>query len=83
MNTQPVQGNNSWSQFVKLAHNAKVRNGGFDVPLTQGKAYRTAQNRNSVIKNKLSVVHSMKRLYDINTPEKQKPVLGTKFDAYA
>jgi hypothetical protein len=82
MAMQPVQGNNAWHQFQRLAHNAKVRNAGFDLPLKPKKAsFRAATN--SAFRNRETVVHSMRRLYDIQTPQKQMPTVGTRFDAYA
>ncbi len=82
MNMQPVQGNDSWQQFRTLAHNAKVRNAGFNLPLTSKKA-PLAAGRNRMTRNSKTVVHSMRKLYDIQAPEKQQPVVGTRFDAYA
>lgn len=82
MNMQPVQGNDTWQQFMKLAHNAKVRNAGFDLPLTPKKT-TVAAGRKRAPHNIETVVHSMRKLYDIQAPEKQRPLIGTKFDAYA
>jgi len=82
MNMQPVRGNDAWQQFQKLAHTAKARNAGFDLPLTPKKAPVSA-GRSRAPRKLETVVHSMKRLYDIQAPERQKPVVGTRFDAYA
>ncbi len=79
---QPVQGNESWQQFRRLAHNAKVRNAGFDLPLTPKNA-RVSPGRKQVVRNLETAVPSMGKFYNSQAPQKQKPALGTRFDAYA
>ena len=82
MAMQPIQANEAWQQFQRLAHHAKIRNAGFNLPLKPKKApVKAALPKDP--RNVETVVHSMKKLYDIQTPERQKPVLGTRFDSYA
>lgn len=83
MTIRPLDsGSQSWAKFVTLANAAKVRNAGFDLPLAP--ANNTLPKSRSAGVAKITGQRETGAMYNSGPVEKkQKPVLGTRFDAYA
>lgn len=83
MNTESIRGNDSWSEFMKLANVARVRNAGFNLPLARKNrsVVETIKNthRNILQKNAIS---GNAELYSDRTDYKKLITLGTRFDVY-
>ena len=89
MNVNALSHNDSWDKFVKLAQAARIKNEGLQkteqmqrprqtpIPAQAGKASRA--------QNSVRSVSTAGASYGIgSTPSRpQRPVLGTRFDAYA
>lgn len=83
MSVNSVDSSNSWGHFLKLANQARVRNAGFDLPLTPQRTIADAKNRKGFQKA-ISGMPRAGKLYDkAQTPQKRRSVLGTRFDSYA
>jgi len=83
MNMQPVVGSDTWAQFLKLSNQARVRNAGFDLPLTPNKTIGSKENKKRS-QEIMSGIPQAGRLYDASeTQTKRQSIIGTRFDAYA
>ncbi len=83
MNVNSVNSGNSWGDFLKLANQARVRNAGFDLPLTPQRTIADAKNK-KVFQKAISGMPRAGKLYDqVKTQPRPKSVLGARFDSYA
>lgn len=81
MNVQSLDGNSAWAHFAHLADAARVRNAGFDVPLAQQRS--TVQQKSMPVRPGRAMPSVNENVYYNQQPQKQRPMLGTHFDAYA
>jgi hypothetical protein len=84
MNTQSI-GNNrdSWTQFLRLANQARSRNAGFELPLTPQRTVSGSGTRKS-FEDVIAGGQRAGKIYEKDhASPKQRSVLGTRFDAYA
>lgn len=83
MNMQSVDSSGSWTDFLKLANQARVRNAGFDLPLTPQRTIADAKDK-KVFHESISGMPRAGKLYDrAQTPQKRGTILGARFDGYA
>ncbi len=83
MNMQSVDGNDTWARFLKLANQARVRNAGFDLPLTPQRTVGSTRNKKH-FQEILSGMPRAGKLYDVShTQPRRQSIIGTRFDAYA
>ncbi len=82
MNIESIQGSGSWEEFVRLVNAAKVRNAGFKYPISRRNIGSTTKaNQNMISVNAVS--HQKCKMYSVDAPITHKPILGTRFNAYA
>ena len=80
---QSVESSGSWTHFLKLANQARVRNAGFDLPLTPQRTIADA-NGKKVFYEAISGIPRAGKLYEkVQTPQKPRSILGSRFDGYA
>ncbi|KMQ51157.1 hypothetical protein CHISP_1863 [Chitinispirillum alkaliphilum] len=80
MNTQSIQSQNSWEQFMKLSQQARSRNSGFSVNGVQSR--NKTENPESVYKKATPAVPRNANFQPSVSNHKGKTV-GCNFDAYA
>ncbi len=83
MSIQSVDGNSSWTHFLKLSNQARVRNAGFDLPLTPQRNISSAKGKNAFHEAINGMPRAGKLYSKESTSQKKKAMLGTAFDAYA
>lgn len=87
MNVDPSQSSRSVEAFLKLIQSARVRNAGFDVPVSRVNDSQRPQKARAPQQLKaagsLSSLQSTGRPEAFKGSERPKQILGTKFDAYA
>ena len=81
MSIRPVGDSHEWAKFLTLASAAKVRNAGFDIPIAPNNTVAKKDQRAGVAK--ITDETATGAMYKSAVGKKQKPVLGTRFDAYA
>ncbi len=83
MNINSVDNGKSWGHFLKLANQARVRNAGFDLPITPQRTIAEAKGK-KVFQNAISGMPRAGKLYTkAQTTPKPRSVLGARFDSYA
>ncbi len=83
MSIQSVDGNNSWTHFLKLSNQARVRNAGFELPLTPQRNISSAKGKNEFHEAINRMPRAGKLYGKEDSSRYKKSTLGTSFDAYA
>jgi hypothetical protein len=78
MNIQQTGSSNSLATFMKLAEAARVRNGGFELPIEKT---RTESASKAARQNGVAAISG--GTYAMEKNEKPRQVLGSLFDSYA
>lgn len=83
MNMHAVEKSDTWTHFLRLANQARVRNAGFDLPVTPQRTVSDAKD-NRVFRSAISGMPRAGKLYErAETIPKKRSLLGSRFDAYA
>lgn len=88
MNIGSAQSGDSWAAFQRLADAARVRNGGFDIPVTRQAAQPSPARPAMQVQRapRPEAAEALLRLSQAYTQKEQaqpQRVLGTNFDSYA
>ena len=81
MNIPSIEGTNPWAKFLTLANAARVRNAGFDLPLTPVRNVSTGKK--GVMQSKINPGMRPGSFYKTNRAGNNKVILGKRFDSYA
>jgi hypothetical protein len=83
MDISNVSTQNSLETFNRLVMNARLRNGGFDLPVKRAEVNKTAAYDNSVRTDYTAKTVKSQVLGGISGKQPESRILGTHFDAYA
>lgn len=85
MNVGATNGVGGLEAFLSLVNDARVRNGGFEVPVAR--TAKAQPPRPAAAPQQLKAAGSLGRIQNgvnpFNMPEKPRQILGTRFDTYA
>ena len=81
MNIQSTDGSYSWTKFLTLANAARVRNAGFDLPLAPVRT--VSPGKKGAVHGKVNPAIRAGSFYKSNNTNKNKVILGNRFDSYA